>query len=68
MNVREQMAVRERAKRFWDGLSTVQRGELGGALVFGTLDWTEWLDRKPPAGFWRAVDDLRILWEMETSG
>lgn len=68
MNVREQMAAREQAKRFWQGLDSRARGELGDALVLGTLDWAEWLDRKPPPGFWSEVDTLRILWEMETAG
>ena len=68
VNVRERMALRESAKRFWNGLSEQQRGELGDALVLGTLDWTEWLERKPLPGFWGEVDVLRVLWEMETSG
>jgi len=55
-------------KRFWQGLSTEGRGQLGNALVLGTLDWRDWLESKPPLGFWSAVDQQRILWEMETSG
>ncbi len=60
--------MQKRAKEFWQGLSSVQRGELGDALVLGTLDWSEWLERKPLPGFWAEVDQLRILWESETSG
>lgn len=68
MNVQEKTALRERVKRFWEGLDSRARGELGDALVLGTLDWRDWLDKKPPPGFWSAVDELRVLWEMETSG
>lgn len=53
------------AKRFWSGLDSHALFELGDALVLGTLDWRDWLTKKPPPGFWAAVDELRINWEIE---
>lgn len=65
MNVRDQMKVQEQAREFWAGLSFSDKGALGDALVLGDLDWRDWLDSKPPAGFWNCVDNERISWEMQ---
>lgn len=68
MNVRQVMAEKERARRYWSGLSSFDRGALGDALVLGDFDWREWFDTKPSGSFLREVDELRILWEMESAG
>lgn len=55
--------VKDTVEQFWNSLDNNQRYQLGDDLVLGTLDWRDWLNSKPPKGFWTEVDKLRILWE-----
>jgi hypothetical protein len=64
---RERARLLATAARFWAGLDTHARFELGDALVLGTLDWRDWLRKKPAPGFWDEVDELRINWEIQES-
>lgn len=59
-----QGAVREAARRLWQGLSEEQRGELGDQLVLGGFDWMDWMEEPPPKGFLVALDEERIRWEQ----
>jgi hypothetical protein len=61
---RERARVRAAATHFWASLDSLARGELGDALVLDTLDWRDWLTKKPAPGFWDEVDELRINWEI----
>lgn len=67
VTVRERMAAKSAARKFWDSLDRVQRGELGDAMVLGELDWRDWFEIKPRPGFWTEVDYLRVLWESTDS-
>lgn len=51
------------ALEFWSALSREDRGAVGDQLVLGEFDWRDWLHERPPPGFARAVDDLRIIEE-----
>lgn len=60
----QERSERERARRFFEALTTDQRWELGDALVLGGFDWQEWgLHAKPSSAFLNAVDYWRMLWE-----
>lgn len=66
MNVRDRMREREKAKKFWDGLSYSERWELGDQLVLGDLDVLHWFDGRKPSGvFMNEVDYQRLLWESK---
>lgn len=64
---REKERIRKAALRYFEGLSTEQRFELGDALVLGDFDWMDWFERKPSQLFLRVLDDARIHWEMSES-
>lgn len=69
MNVRRQIAERDRARRWWNELDRAQRFELGDALVLGTFDWREWGFSSPPtAAFLNELDYQRTLWESDVQG
>lgn len=67
MNTKELGREKQKAKRFWDGLDSRARGELGDAFVLGTFDWREWFDAKPSKALLEEIEYQRLLWEMSTS-
>lgn len=66
MSVRDAMREREKAKKFWQGLSRSERGEIGDQLVRGDFDWRDWFVSKPSSALLNEVDQLRMLWESES--
>ena len=66
--VEKREALRRKAKKFWESLSRGDRFELGDRLVLGDLDWRDWLHEKPEPGFWNAVEELRVNWEIMDTG
>lgn len=61
MDAKQLDAIKRKARKFWDSLSEADRFQLGDDLVLGDFDWRDWFEAKPPRGFMREVDDLRIL-------
>lgn len=61
--VRERIKDSDRAKKFWESLSSEQRWAIGDDLVLGTLDHLDWFGRKETAAFLNALDYHRMLWE-----
>jgi hypothetical protein len=65
VNVRETIAEKANALKFWKGLDRRDRFELGDQFVLGTFDWRDWFTKKPSRVFLDEVDRERILWECE---
>lgn len=68
MTRRKRENEREKARRFFQGLSREQRFLLGDELVLGTFEWRDWgLSSKPSAAFLDELDQDRIEWEERQS-
>lgn len=66
MNIHQRQRERDKAKRWWDQLSTAERNDLGDDLVLGSFNWKDWgLRRSPSSVFLNEVDELRIHWEIK---
>ena len=57
MSQRHKEAEQRRARRFWQGLSPLERLEVSEQLSQGSLDWSEWFASSPSCYFTRTVED-----------
>jgi hypothetical protein len=66
MNIRERMRETEKARKFWQSLSTADRWALGDQMVLGELDYLDWFDgKRPSSAFMMELDYQRALWEAQ---
>lgn len=63
------MSARSTSKKHWSSTNDPRhkkkpRTRTSPGHAHGKLDWIDWLDEKPPTGFWQEVDRLRMDWEQ----
>ena len=64
MTLQQKQRERQKARKFWGGLSTAGRWDVGDALVLaGTLDWLDYDMERPSPEFVAELDRIRIQWE-----
>lgn len=66
LTVRQKIKEREKATKFWAGLSNADRWTLGDQMVQGDVDWRDWgFEKRPTTTFKNELDQLRMYWEGE---
>lgn len=58
--------VKRQAKRAFDSMDNETRRGIADEMVWGSYDWRDFFDDKPPPGFSTALFDLISHWEQTT--
>lgn len=61
-------AVRRLAKRAFDSMGAETRHEIADEMVWGSYDWQDFFDEKPPRGFNTVLFELIQQWEEVSGG
>lgn len=66
MSGAESRRERDKGARWFEGLPTDERWQLGDDLVHGCVEWVDWgFEKRPSGSFVNGVDEARLNWESE---